>query len=34
VMVDGARHWLVRRRETVQELFALEQLIPDVPDQP
>jgi diaminopimelate decarboxylase len=29
VMVDGARHWLVRRRETVQELFAHEQLVPD-----
>jgi diaminopimelate decarboxylase len=31
VMVEGTRHWLVRRRETVAELFAHEQLIPDSP---
>ncbi len=28
VMVDGSKHWLIRRRETVQELFAAELLIP------
>ncbi len=30
VMVEGKRHWLVRRRETVQELFANELPIPDL----
>jgi diaminopimelate decarboxylase len=26
VMVDNGRHWVIRRRETVAELFAAEPL--------
>ena len=29
VMVDQGQHWLIRRRETPQELFSAEQLLPD-----
>ena len=28
ILVDGAQHHLIRRRETIQDLFAQEQLIP------
>jgi diaminopimelate decarboxylase len=31
ILVDGARSYLIRRRETVPELFASESMLPDAP---
>ena len=28
VLVDGDRHWLIRRRETIESLYALEERLP------